>query len=338
MKFKFTLILLFLIQIIFAFSQISYAQNKPASTFSEKLKVSKRWRIAFVSKDKVLANEGQMSMYWIRAWTGAQKVAVSAGAAIEEYVVRTPCMPEVMCVEPQIKIVLDIINKGETDGIVIGPMNSARLVPVVEKAINAGIPVIAMDTALNSDKILSFVVFDNFAAGKLVGQWVTEQLGGKGQVAILKGPEDQRNAIDRHNGFLAGLSSGNIQIVRSATADWDHELAKKLVMEWLPDTPDLKAIIAANDLMAMGAIEALEQAGRQGVIVTGYDGNDFALQAVATGRMAATIDQMPDVQAERATQMLLRHLETGDTYNPIVTLAPDEVITKKNVADYLPKK
>lgn len=301
----------------------------------EKVSVSRPWRIAFVSKDQRLANEGATSPYWARAWEGAHQAFEGSDVTVELHTIRNRCLPVSTCIEPQIKLVLDIINQGQTDGIVIGPMNSARLVPVVEKAIAAGIPVVAMDTPLNSEKILSFVVFDNFEAGKALGAWVAEQIGDNGRVAILKGPEDQRNAIDRHKGFLAGLATRDIQVVHSAAADWEITIARELMIEWLASSPDIEAVIAANDLMALGAVEVLEEAGRKDVIVAGYDGIEPALQAIADGRMTATIDQAPDIQAQLAVQMLLRHLEHQETFEPIVLLPAVEIITQENVRKYL---
>ncbi len=293
------------------------------------------WRIAFVPKFKLYGETKHLSSYWQPAWDGAQKAGDDFGVQVELVVSDTLGSADAEYVEPQIRLVAALIEKGETDGLVIAPFDSNRLAPVIEKAIAAGIPVVAMDTPVNSDQLLSFVVFDNYSAGQAIGEWVVQKLGSKGNVLILDGPPDQQNAIDRRNGFLAGLRSGDINVLGAKTADWEIDPAHKIAADWLDKFADIDAIIAANDNMALGAAQAIAEANRKEILVTGFDATDIALQAVAAGQISATVDQAPGEQARLAIQMLIKHLKTGETFPPIIYLPEIPLVTPENVDTYL---
>ena len=305
--------------------------------FSE-IKASQPWRIAFIPKFKLYGETGHLSSYWQPAWDGAQKAGMDFGVQVELVVSDTLGSTDAEYVEPQIRLVADLIEQGEIDGLVIAPFDSNRLALVIEQAVSAGIPVVAMDTPVNSDQILSFVVFDNFSAGKKVGEWVAQQLGGKGKVLILDGPQDQQNAIDRRNGFLAGLKSGDIEVLDTESADWEIEPARQITADWLDRFDDVDAIIAANDNMALGAAQALADADREGVLVTGFDATDIALQATADGQISATVDQAPGEQARLAIQILIKHLERAETFPSIIYLPDIPLVTQENADAYLAQK
>ncbi len=127
----------------------------------------------------------------------------------------------------------NLIKTGEMDGIIIGHTDSIRLIPVVEKAIDSGIPVIAMVPPININKILTFVGFDNFAAGKSASEWVVKKLGRKDQMVILDGAHNHDNAINRRQGFMAGLKTGNMKVLAIDSANWDKSKGKKIVTTWL---------------------------------------------------------------------------------------------------------
>ncbi len=301
----------------------------------KKIEASQPWRIDFIVKDKQLAEELSMSPYWTSAWEGAQQAGEEFGVDLELGLLPAGCQTDTECVEPQIRLVADLIAQGETDGLIIAPIESNRLVPVVEKAIAAGIPTIVMDNALNTEEILTFIVFDNFMAGQAMGEWVVEQLDGIGKALILEGPNDQQNAIDRRNGFLAGLQAGDIEVLDIQSADWELSVAKEKTAQWLQEFSEFDVIIAANDGMALGAAQAVEEAKRGDILITGYDAEGDALSAIQDGKMTATIDQVPSLQAYIAVQLMVRHLEQGETFPPIILLPDIPLITKANVDAYL---
>lgn len=318
-------------------SPISAVEPTRPINFTE-IKASRSWRIAFIPKFKFLGKTGKLSSYWQPAWYGAQKAGVDFGVQVELVTADTLGDTDADYIEPQIRLVADLISRGNINGLVIAPFDSNRLAPVVEKAIAAGIPVVAMDTPVNSDQLVTFVAFDNFSGGKTVGEWVVQQLSGKGKVLILDGPQDQQNAIDRRNGFLAGLKSADIEVLNTKPADWEIEPARQITAEWLKQYKDVNAIMAANDNMALGAAQAIADAKRQKILVTGFDATDAALKAIAANQISATIDQTPGDQARLAILILVRYLEFGETFPSRIFLPHILLITKENVDAYLSER
>ena len=306
----------------------------PLVDLTTEIRASKAWKIAFLPKEKFYAKTGNLGPYWQPAWEGAKQAGRDLGIDVELVALNTFCETDADCVEPQIQLIAGLIEHGNIDGMIVAPLDSNRLAPVVDKAIVAGIPVIAMDTPVNSDRLLTFVAFDNASAGMVLGQWIVKQLGGKGNALILEGPADQQNAVERRNGFLAGLQGGDIDILDTQPADWEIEPAQTVTAAWLEKFAHVDAILAANDDMALGAIAAAAQAGRQDIIITGFDATEAGLAAIEAKQMSATIDQAPGKQARLAIQLLVRHLETDETFPPIILMPETPLVTQQNIRDY----
>jgi ribose transport system substrate-binding protein len=309
------------------------APAKPASVvdFSE-LKATHPWRIAFIPKFKFYGENGRLSSYWQPAWEGAQKAGREFKVKVRLVTSEVRGRTDAEYVEPQIRLVADLIAQGQLDGLVIAPFDSDRLAPVVDKAIAAGIPTVALDTPINSDRVLTLVAFDNFAAGDTMGKWVVKQLGGGGKALILDGPQNEQNATDRRKGFLAGLKTGNIDILNTKSADWEIEPAKQITADWLSKYGEVNVILAANDNMGIGAAQAVKAAERTGILITGFDATDAGKAAIKAGQISATIDQTPGDQTRLAIQLLIRHLETGETFPPIVHLPKIHLVARENPA------
>jgi len=295
---------------------------------SPEIKATRPWKIVIAIRERLISEGKFANPYWDTVWESAKKAAADFG--VEVTLLPNPCQT---CVTEQITAIDALTKPPKVDGLIIAVADSEALVPVVEKVIAAGTPVIAIDTLLNTDRLLTFMGFDNFAGAKALGEWVATQLKGQGQVAILNGFLDQQNAIGRRNGFLAGLQQGNIEIVATGVANWKTDLAQKITAEWLTRYPKLKAIVAANDDMALGAIAAAK-AAKSSVLITGFDANSEALDAIKNGQMGATISQLMDRQTRLSVQLLIRHLEKKETFPPFVTLSEVSVISKDNVSNY----
>ncbi|NJO20622.1 MAG: sugar ABC transporter substrate-binding protein, partial [Spirulinaceae cyanobacterium RM2_2_10] len=167
-----------------------------AAIATPELTATQPWKIIFAVKDRLDPATGRIvDPNWERAWQGAQVAAADFG--IEVVLLPNDCQT---CVEEQIRAIGALIAQGEADGLAIGAVDSLALVPVVEKAIAAGIPVVAIDTPLNSDRLVTTVGFDNFTAGQVMGEWVAGQLPADSSVAILNGPPDHQNAVERREG------------------------------------------------------------------------------------------------------------------------------------------
>ncbi len=313
-------------------------ESTPAIDLTAAVKATRPWRIAFVPKFKLLAETGRLSSYWQPAWEGAEQAGRDLNVKVELVTASVRGNSDAEYVEPQIRLVADLIERGAVDGLVIAPFDSNRLAPVVDKAVAAGIPTIAMDTPVNSDQLLTFVVFDNFKAGRVIGEWVVKRLGRPGKVLILDGPSDQQNAVDRRNGFLAGLQTGAVDVLDASPADWEVEPARQISAAWLREHAAVDAILAANDNMALGAAQAVAEAKRPGIVITGFDATDAGLAAVQAGQVSATVDQAPAKQAYLAVQLLVRHLEKGEKFPPVILLPEIPLVTQENVGDYLSQK
>lgn len=281
------------------------------------------WRLAFLMKNFAWA-----SPYWRRTHEGAESARQGLGVYLRVLGV------EQYGIEAQIRSLDNLIREGRIDGVIIAPVDTNRLSPVVEKAVAAGIPVIVYDTPLNAEGVLTFVGFDNFKAGRLLGRWVVEQLGGRGNVLILEGPQGNQNALDRRNGMLAGLREGDINVLGLRSGHWQRQEAQRITAGWLERFSDIDAILAADDVMALGAADAIDSAARQGIIVTGFDANADALLAIRYGRMHATVDQLPKQQARHAVELMVRHLESGTEFPPTQLWSDIRLITAENVIEF----
>ena len=292
------------------------------------------WHFAFIPKFKRLGETGSLSSYWQPAWEGAQQAAADFGVRIDLVTSPVRGVTDQDYVEPQIRLVAELVARGHLDGLIIAPFDSNRLAPVVDRAIAAGIPAVALDTPVNSERVLAFVSFDNFTAGRVLGAWLVRQLGGRGKVLVLDGPPDQQNAVERRRGFLAGLRTGNVDILSLKRADWEIEPARLITLGWLRKYPEVNAIVAANDNMALGAAQAVAAMGRQHILITGFDATEAGLAAIATGRLAATIDQSPEAQSRLAIQLLIHRLEQGERYPACVFLNRTPLVTRDNLDEY----
>ncbi|NES19387.1 MAG: sugar ABC transporter substrate-binding protein [Symploca sp. SIO3E6] len=288
------------------------------------------WNITFVTKAPHYEKLSEHD-YWSVAWQGIEQAGKDFGVNVELAYITEPCEYEFKCIQAYIKLVAKYLNSQTTDAMIIAPIDGNRLVTVTEKIIDQGIPVIALDSAINTNKILSVVTFDNFQAGKVMGEWLVKQLDDNANVLILEGVTNQSSSIARRNGFLTGLQQGNINVLDTQSGLWDTDTAEKITTQWIEELPDIDAIMCANDTMALGALKAIQKAKRSDILITGYDAIYQVIQAIAKGEIAATIDQSPDIQARIAVQMMVRHLETGELFPPIIYMPEIKLISEENV-------
>jgi ribose transport system substrate-binding protein len=205
-------------------------------------------------------------------------------------------------VEQQVQIVENLIQR-RVDAILLTPSGSREVVPVISRANRAGIPVLNLDTRVDMDllasdnaNIATFIGSDNYEGGYIAGRYVGEVLNGRGKVAILEGIPGHETADSRQSGFLAGLSEfPDVQVVTSQTANWERNLGYNVFENMLQSFSDVNAVFAANDLMALGAVEAIASSGRSpdDVIVVGFDAHSEAVEAIQRGTMHATVAQNP---------------------------------------------
>ncbi len=239
--------------------------------------------------------------------------------------------------EEQLQIVETMITN-KVDAICIVPSSSVGLMTALKKAEEAGIPVINLDTALDAELVKSsglkpvpFIGTNNYDGAKLAGEYALEITGGTGKVAILTGIAGQQNAADRRNGFF-DVVDGKLEVVAEASADWEVEKGYNAAQNMIQANPDLVLIFASNDNMALGAIRAAKEAGKD-IKVIGYDAIGEALNAVKAGEMASTIAQFPAEMGIQGIQAAMTLLDGGTM--PDYTYTETRPITAENVDDFM---
>jgi ribose transport system substrate-binding protein len=260
------------------------------------------------------------------------KEAVEARAAENGVTVDTIALPTASGVADQVSQMENAITQ-QYQGIILGTVDAAGIVPGIEAANAAGIPVLAVDTAPAGGDIISLVQTDNVAASELGGLFIAEQIGGAGKVLNLQGDMANQTAQARNEGLHRALDAfPEIQVI-DQSAMWLGDRGLAITENILTSDPDLKAIFAANDPPALGAIQALKAAGRDDVVVVGFDGTEAGLQAIKDGDLAADVLQFPDVMGIIGVDLMVRYLNGEEI--PERVDSGSGLATPENVDEYL---
>ena len=211
----------------------------------------------------------------------------------------------------------DLITKG-VDMILINPTDSDAVANSVEAANAAQVPVVTVDRMSNGGDVIAHVASDNIAGGKMAGEYIIEKLSGKGKVVELEGIAGTSAARDRGEGFNTSIVGTELEVVAKQTADFNRAKGLEVMENILQAQPDIQAVFAHNDEMALGALEAVKASGRD-IIVVGFDATDDAVEAVEAGELAATVAQQPKLIGELGIETALKVLkgETVDTSIPV---------------------
>ncbi|WP_433695868.1 substrate-binding domain-containing protein [Paraburkholderia phenoliruptrix] len=203
----------------------------------------------------------------------------------------------------QIHIVEQMIG-AKMNAIVLAPSGSKGLTSVVARAIKAGIIVITIDNPLDealqdAAKIsVPFVGPDNRKGAMLVANYLAERLKAGDQVGIIEGIAADRNAQQRTAGYREAMSAAGMQVVATEAGDWEYGKGRDIASKMLGQHPQIRGLLCANDNMAMGAADAVRDAGRTGsVYITGYNAIDAIKPLIADGHVLATVNQFADRQA-----------------------------------------
>jgi len=230
----------------------------------------------------------------------------------------------------------DQLRNAETSGadvVIVNPTDSDAVGPAVQSLNNADIPVIAVDRSSNSGEVASFVASDNVAGGKQAADALAKSIGEEGEILILQGIAGSSASRDRGQGFEEGIAAyPNIKVAAKQTANFDRTEGLNVTTNLLQANPNIKAIFAENDEMALGAIEALGARAGEEVKVFGFDGTADALAAVEDGKLEGTIAQQPDELGARAVEQAAAILDGGSAEEEV----PVEVVTvtNDNVAEF----
>ena len=185
--------------------------------------------------------------------------------------------------------------------VIVNPTDSDAMAPAVKQLTDAKIPVVAVDRAVNNAEVSSYIASDNVGGGKQAAKALSEAIHGEGEILVLQGKTGSSASRERGKGFDEGLKDNpNIKVVAKQTAEFERAKGLDVTTNLLQAHPNVKAIFAENDEMALGAIEALGSKAGKDVKVIGFDGAEDALKAIKDGRMYASIAQQPVKMAEQA--------------------------------------
>jgi len=213
---------------------------------------------------------------------------------------------------------IDQMIAARVDAIVVAPADSKAVVPALARASAAGIIIVNIDNRLDAAVLaeygltIPFVGPDNFSGAETVAGYLAARLEAGDPVAILEGVPTAFNSQQRTAGFVKAMQDGGMQIVARQSAQWDQTTAVTIASGILVQHPDIKAMLCANDNMALGAVAAITQAGKTGQVqVIGFDNISAVRSLVRQGTVLATVDQHADLLAVYGIEYALEALGTG---------------------------
>lgn len=258
--------------------------------------------------------------FFVTLKEGAEKAAQAAGVELITVDARDNTAKQISDIE-------DLIQK-KVSVILINPTDSAAVVTAVESANKANIPVITVDRASNGGKVVAHIASDNVKGGSMAAEYIMKMIGDKGNIVELQGIAGTSAARDRGKGFHDVVDGKDgVKVVASQPADFDRAKGLKVMENILQGNKDIKAVFAHNDEMALGALSAIQAAGRNDILVVGFDATDDALKAVNEGTLGATVAQKPDLIGKTALENALK-VAKGEKIEANIPVEL-ELITKK---------
>ena len=229
-------------------------------------------------------------------------------------------------VTKQVSDIEDLVAKG-ISVLIVNPVDSDAVTGAVETAKAKGVRVISVDRAVNGVEIDCQIASDNVLGAELATQYIVDTLGEGAKVAELEGVPGASAAIDRSKGFH-NIADSKLEVVAKQTANFDRTQGMSVMENMLQANGNIQGVFAANDEMALGAVEAISGAGKD-IMVMGFDATDDAIAAIREGRMAGTIAQQPALIGSTAVDNAVKLL-SGQGIAPSI---PVEVtlITAENV-------
>lgn len=244
---------------------------------------------------------------------GAMEQGVKDGAAAAGVEYYLQAVESDQAAEPQLNVCNTMLERRPTV-LLTAAINSTNLLPCLKRANELGIPVVDLDANIDyaiadqaGVKIAFTIGSDNEAAGAQGADYVASVLGAAatGPVLVIEGLSGNITGQKRARGFAARLAevAPGLEIVASLPGDWDRGKAANITQDILTRNPDLKAIFAANDVMALGAVETVYAAGKGGdIVVVGVDGNVDAVKSIKEGRLSASVAQLPYLVGKQAVE------------------------------------
>jgi ribose transport system substrate-binding protein len=270
--------------------------------------------------------KGVSHLFWQTVHAGAEAAAKETGV---EIIWNGPASETDYT--GQSNIVEDAINR-RVDGIVMAPTHKDALVPVVERAGRAGIPVTIFDSGIGTDKYVSYVATDNRQGGREAGERLAGKLGGKGKVAILGVKAGSVSTDEREQGFQEVIKQKypGIEIVAFQYGESDRAKSLDRATDILTAHPELNAIFASNESSTVGAVQAIKQKGLAGkVLLVGFDSSPNLIDDLKAGAIDSLVLQNPFKMGYEAVKTMVAKLNGQEPPRQIDTGV--KLLTKENL-------
>jgi ribose transport system substrate-binding protein len=230
----------------------------------------------------------------------------------------------------QISIIEDMISR-KVSAIVMAACDENALIDTIKKAMDAGIPVVTIDSGVKSDLPVSFVATDNIAGAKAAAHALSKEIGGSGKVGLIPFVPGAATSELREQGFKEGLKElPGLELVATIYCKSDVALAVQAAEDMMSKTPDLKGIFAANEAAAIGAAQAVDSAGKAGQVkIVAFDASEEELNALNKGTIQALIVQDPFRMGYDGVKTAIDHIQGKPVEKRIDTGVT--VITKENL-------
>ena len=274
---------------------------------------------------------------------GAMELGVREGAEAAGVEYYLQAVESDQAAEPQLNVCNTMLERSP-DAMITAAINSTILLPCLKRANEMGIPVVDLDGNLDHKiaeeagvDIAFSIGSDNVAAGAQGAEWLVSEIGADatGPVLVIEGLSGNITGQKRASGFadkLKELAPG-LEVVASLPGDWDRGKAANITNDTLTAHPELVAVFAANDGMALGAIETVYAAGKQDqVTVIGVDGNSDAVKSIKSGRLNASVAQLPYLVGKQAVEMVAK-MKAGEAPTEDWIYVPTMVLTKSVLED-----
>lgn len=269
--------------------------------------------------------KNQTNPYFQTVRVGAEVAAKSLGAKVVHYI---PTKPD--SIPEQLSQVEDVIVK-KPSAIVFVPVDYKAMVPGVEQINDAKIPIVNVTDRSAGGKFLAFVGADDYSLGLETARYLLKTIGGRGNVIILEGVKGSLTNVDRVRGFNDAIKEAKeVKLLASQPANYQRLQGLQVMENLMQSHPQIDGVLAANDAMAIGAIEALDGANRKAKVV-GINGTQEAVDAIKSGKLLASGDYNGFLQGCIGTMVAIRSLRNEPTVTEVV-LKPTVV----NASNYQP--
>lgn len=245
-------------------------------------------------------------------------------------------------VAKQVAAIEDLLSKG-IQVLIVNPLDPKASVEIVNRAAAQGVHVFIVDSVIDdAAAYISSLVADNNLNGEILGQWLAENKSDELKIAVISGAQGSPAGREKRLGFVRGLADGqlhrngktNFDIVAQGWGNWSNDGGLKAMEDILVAHPYVNVLLAENDAMAMGAIRAIREMGREDQItILGYDGQKEAYELIKQNKYAATAQNSPQILGETIVETAVKYLNK-ETELPRTLYTPSVLVTRQNVDQF----